>query len=71
MKVYLPFVFFCCSFLFVVIDTPEDEEIPKVSTKFLKEQFEKSAQEKVLYSDKETIPAKQIKVRQFLYTKTY
>ncbi|XP_011356507.1 xin actin-binding repeat-containing protein 2 isoform X2 [Pteropus vampyrus] len=44
-----------------VIDTPEDEEIPKVSTKFLKEQFEKSAQEKVLYSDKETIPAKQIK----------
>ncbi|XP_039711497.1 xin actin-binding repeat-containing protein 2 isoform X1 [Pteropus medius] len=45
-----------------VIDTPEDEEIPKVSTKFLKEQFEKSAQEKVLYSDKETIPAKQIKI---------
>ncbi|KAM5265248.1 xin actin-binding repeat-containing protein 2 isoform 3-T3 [Hipposideros larvatus] len=44
-----------------VIDTPEDEEIPKVSTKFLREQFEKSAQEKVLYSDKETIPAKQIK----------
>ncbi|XP_032335509.1 xin actin-binding repeat-containing protein 2 isoform X3 [Camelus ferus] len=44
-----------------VIDTPEEEEIPKVSTKFLKEQFEKSAQEKVLYSDKETTPAKQIK----------
>ncbi|XP_012580303.1 PREDICTED: xin actin-binding repeat-containing protein 2 isoform X2 [Condylura cristata] len=45
-----------------VIDTPEDEELPKVSTKFLKEQFEKSAQEKVLYSDKEvTTPAKQIK----------
>ncbi|XP_045724644.2 xin actin-binding repeat-containing protein 2 isoform X2 [Mirounga angustirostris] len=44
-----------------VIDTPEDEEIPKVSTKFLKEQFEKSAQEKVLYSDKEMTPAKQIK----------
>ncbi|XP_064143111.1 xin actin-binding repeat-containing protein 2 isoform X2 [Loxodonta africana] len=45
-----------------IIDAPEDEEIPKVSTKFLKEQFEKSAQEKVLYSDKEaTIPAKQIK----------
>ncbi|XP_059871667.1 xin actin-binding repeat-containing protein 2 isoform X2 [Delphinus delphis] len=44
-----------------VIDTPEDEEIPKVSTKFLKEQFEKSAQEKVLYSDKETTPTKQIK----------
>ncbi|XP_014588003.2 xin actin-binding repeat-containing protein 2 isoform X3 [Equus caballus] len=44
-----------------VIDTPEDEEIPKVSTKFLKEQFEKSAQEKVLYSDKEVAPAKQIK----------
>uniref|UniRef100_A0A673UCX4 Xin actin binding repeat containing 2 n=1 Tax=Suricata suricatta TaxID=37032 RepID=A0A673UCX4_SURSU len=44
-----------------VIDTPEDEEIPKVSTKFLKEQFEKSAQEKVLYSDKEITPAKQIK----------
>ncbi|XP_007466621.1 PREDICTED: xin actin-binding repeat-containing protein 2-like isoform X1 [Lipotes vexillifer] len=45
-----------------VIDTPEDEEIPKVSTKFLKEQFEKSAQEKVLYSDKETTPTKQIKI---------
>ncbi|XP_029790308.1 xin actin-binding repeat-containing protein 2 [Suricata suricatta] len=45
-----------------VIDTPEDEEIPKVSTKFLKEQFEKSAQEKVLYSDKEITPAKQIKI---------
>uniref|UniRef100_A0A8C9QHM0 Xin actin binding repeat containing 2 n=1 Tax=Spermophilus dauricus TaxID=99837 RepID=A0A8C9QHM0_SPEDA len=45
-----------------VIDTPEDEEVPKVSTKFLKEQFEKSAQEKVLYSDKETTtPAKQMK----------
>ncbi|XP_027414481.1 xin actin-binding repeat-containing protein 2 isoform X3 [Bos indicus x Bos taurus] len=43
-----------------VIDTPEDEEIPKVSTKFLKEQFEKSVQEKVLYSDKELTPAKQI-----------
>ncbi|XP_052513126.1 xin actin-binding repeat-containing protein 2 isoform X2 [Budorcas taxicolor] len=45
-----------------VIDTPEDEEIPKVSTKFLKEQFEKSVQEKVLYSDKELTPAKQIKI---------
>ncbi|XP_060991436.1 xin actin-binding repeat-containing protein 2 isoform X3 [Dama dama] len=44
-----------------VIDTPEDEEIPKVSTKFLKEQFEKSVQEKVLYSDKELTPAKQTK----------
>ncbi|XP_077010175.1 xin actin-binding repeat-containing protein 2 isoform X1 [Tamandua tetradactyla] len=46
-----------------VIDTPEDEEVPKVSAKFLKEQFEKSAQEKVLFSDKETTtPAKQIKI---------
>lgn len=45
-----------------VIDTPEDEAIPKVSTKFLKEQFEKSAQENVLYSDKVTItPTKKIK----------
>ncbi|XP_066202554.1 xin actin-binding repeat-containing protein 2 isoform X2 [Saccopteryx leptura] len=44
-----------------VIDTPEDEEIPKVSTKFLKEQFEKSAQENFLFSDKEATPAKQIK----------
>nr|XP_045004309.1 xin actin-binding repeat-containing protein 2 [Jaculus jaculus] len=44
-----------------VIDTPEDEEIPKVSTKLLKEQFEKSTQEKFLYSDKETTPVKQIK----------
>ncbi|KAM6178759.1 xin actin-binding repeat-containing protein 2 [Rhynchocyon petersi] len=46
-----------------VIDTPDDEDIPKVSTKFLKEQFEKSAKEKVFYSDKETTsPAKQIKI---------
>ncbi|XP_052038579.1 xin actin-binding repeat-containing protein 2 [Apodemus sylvaticus] len=46
-----------------VIDTPEDEEIPKVSTKILKEQFEKSAQENFLYSDKETTPpAKCIKI---------
>nr|KAF6451418.1 xin actin binding repeat containing 2 [Molossus molossus] len=45
-----------------VIDTPEDEETPKLSTKFLKEQFEKSAQEKVLCSDKEVTPAKQIKI---------
>ncbi|XP_008592944.1 PREDICTED: xin actin-binding repeat-containing protein 2 isoform X3 [Galeopterus variegatus] len=45
-----------------VIDTPEDEDIPKVSTKLLKEQFEKSAQEKGLYSDKKmTNPAKQVK----------
>lgn len=50
-------------FVFVVIDTPEDEEIPKVSTKILKEQFEKSAQEKFLYSDKETTtPSRCIKV---------
>ncbi|XP_031226351.1 xin actin-binding repeat-containing protein 2 isoform X1 [Mastomys coucha] len=46
-----------------VIDTPEDEEIPKVSTKILKEQFEKSAQENFLYSEKETTPpAKCIKI---------
>ncbi|XP_008592934.1 PREDICTED: xin actin-binding repeat-containing protein 2 isoform X1 [Galeopterus variegatus] len=47
-----------------VIDTPEDEDIPKVSTKLLKEQFEKSAQEKGLYSDKKmTNPAKQVKIK--------
>lgn len=47
-----------------VIDTPEDEEIPKVSTKILKEQFEKSAQEKFLYSDKETTtPSRCIKMK--------
>lgn len=47
-----------------VIDTPEDEEIPKVSTKILKEQFEKSAQEKFLYTDKETTtPPKCIKIK--------
>ncbi|XP_012998094.2 xin actin-binding repeat-containing protein 2 [Cavia porcellus] len=46
-----------------VIDTPDDEEMPKVSTKILKEQFEKSAQEKVLYSGKETMyPAKESKI---------
>ncbi|XP_053453926.1 xin actin-binding repeat-containing protein 2 isoform X2 [Nycticebus coucang] len=45
-----------------VIDTPEDEDIPKVSTKLLKKQFEKSSQEKTIYSDKEmTTPAKQVK----------
>lgn len=49
--------------VFVVIDTPEDEEMPKVSTKILKEQFEKSAQEKFLYSDREsTTPSRCIKV---------
>uniref|UniRef100_A0A8D0VMA4 Xin actin binding repeat containing 2 n=3 Tax=Sus scrofa TaxID=9823 RepID=A0A8D0VMA4_PIG len=53
-----------------VIDTPKDEEIPKVSTKFLKEQFEKSAQEKVLYSDKEMTPAKQIKITESEYEET-
>ncbi|XP_075385804.1 xin actin-binding repeat-containing protein 2 [Tenrec ecaudatus] len=46
-----------------VIDTPEDEEVPKVSTKFLKERFEKSAQEKGLCSDRETAtPAKHIMI---------
>lgn len=60
---FISYIISWCSFLFLVIDTPEDEEIPKVSTKFLKEQFEKSVQEKVLYSDKESTPAKQIKVR--------
>ncbi|KAL1787143.1 xin actin-binding repeat-containing protein 2 [Sigmodon hispidus] len=46
-----------------VIDTPEEEEIPKVSTKILKEHFEKSAQEKFLYSDKEaTTPSRCIKI---------
>ncbi|XP_038193477.1 xin actin-binding repeat-containing protein 2 isoform X1 [Arvicola amphibius] len=46
-----------------VIDTPEDEEMPKVSTKILKEQFEKSAQEKFLYSDRETTtPSRCIKI---------
>ncbi|XP_036602122.1 xin actin-binding repeat-containing protein 2 isoform X1 [Trichosurus vulpecula] len=46
-----------------VIDTPEDEEIPKVSTQFLKQHFEKTAQEKVLHSDKDMAsPAKHIKI---------
>ncbi|XP_044525751.1 xin actin-binding repeat-containing protein 2 [Gracilinanus agilis] len=46
-----------------VIDTPEDEEIPKVSTQFLKQHFEKTAQEKVLHSDRDMAsPAKQIKI---------
>ncbi|KAH0506819.1 Xin actin-binding repeat-containing protein 2 [Microtus ochrogaster] len=46
-----------------VIDTPEDEEMPKVSTKILKEQFEKSTQEKFLYSDRETTtPSRCIKI---------
>ncbi|XP_074159308.1 xin actin-binding repeat-containing protein 2 isoform X1 [Sminthopsis crassicaudata] len=46
-----------------VIDTPDDEEIPKVSTQFLKQHFEKTAQEKVLHSDKDmATPAKHIKI---------
>ncbi|XP_038607706.1 xin actin-binding repeat-containing protein 2 [Tachyglossus aculeatus] len=46
-----------------VIDTPEDEEIPKVSMQFLKQQFEKTAQEESLHSGKDTVtPAKQIKI---------
>uniref|UniRef100_A0A4X2M0V5 Xin actin binding repeat containing 2 n=1 Tax=Vombatus ursinus TaxID=29139 RepID=A0A4X2M0V5_VOMUR len=46
-----------------VIDTPEDEEIPKVSTQFLKQHFEKTAQEKVLHSDRDmATPAKHIKI---------
>ncbi|XP_074071889.1 xin actin-binding repeat-containing protein 2 isoform X1 [Macrotis lagotis] len=46
-----------------VIDTPEDEEIPKVSTQFLKQHFEKTAQEKVLQSDRDiATPAKHIKI---------
>jgi hypothetical protein len=54
----------CYLLLFVVIDSPEEEELPKVSTKILKEQFEKSAQENFLRSDKETSPpAKCMKVR--------
>ncbi|XP_016289174.2 xin actin-binding repeat-containing protein 2 isoform X1 [Monodelphis domestica] len=46
-----------------VIDTPEDDEIPKVSTQFLKQHFEKTAQEKVLHSDRDVAsPSKQIKI---------
>ncbi|XP_068936013.1 xin actin-binding repeat-containing protein 2 isoform X4 [Petaurus breviceps papuanus] len=45
-----------------VIDTPEDEEIPKVSTQFLKQHFEKTAQEKILHSDRDmATPAKHVK----------
>nr|XP_036851933.1 xin actin-binding repeat-containing protein 2 isoform X1 [Manis javanica] len=53
-----------------VIDTPEDEDIPKISAKVLKEQFEKFAQEKTLYSDKEIIPAKQINKIESEYEET-
>ncbi|XP_068936010.1 xin actin-binding repeat-containing protein 2 isoform X1 [Petaurus breviceps papuanus] len=46
-----------------VIDTPEDEEIPKVSTQFLKQHFEKTAQEKILHSDRDmATPAKHVKI---------
>nr|XP_006135827.1 xin actin-binding repeat-containing protein 2 isoform X1 [Pelodiscus sinensis] len=46
-----------------VVDATMNEELPKISTQFLKQRFEKTAQEKSFLSDKETAtPAKHIKI---------
>ncbi|NWX98128.1 XIRP2 protein, partial [Nothoprocta ornata] len=45
-----------------VVNTAMNEEFPKISTQVLKEQFERTAREKAVHSDKETAtPAKQAK----------
>ncbi|XP_074857080.1 xin actin-binding repeat-containing protein 2 isoform X2 [Carettochelys insculpta] len=46
-----------------VVNATINEEIPKISTQFLKQHFEKTSQEKSLLSDKETgTPAKHTKI---------
>ncbi|NWJ05678.1 XIRP2 protein, partial [Crypturellus undulatus] len=45
-----------------VVNAAMNEELPKISTQVLKQQFEQTAQEKAVHSDKETAtPAKQAK----------
>ncbi|XP_064371571.1 xin actin-binding repeat-containing protein 2 [Dromaius novaehollandiae] len=46
-----------------VVNAATNEEFPKISTQVLKEQFERTAREKAVHSDKETAtPAKQAKI---------
>ncbi|XP_025892107.1 xin actin-binding repeat-containing protein 2 [Nothoprocta perdicaria] len=46
-----------------VVNTAKNEEFPKISTQVLKQQFERTAREKAVHSDKETAtPAKQAKI---------
>ncbi|XP_010212808.1 PREDICTED: xin actin-binding repeat-containing protein 2 [Tinamus guttatus] len=46
-----------------VVNAAMNEEFPKISTQVLKQQFEKTAREKAVHSDKETAtPAKQAKI---------
>uniref|UniRef100_A0A8C3RS47 LIM zinc-binding domain-containing protein n=1 Tax=Chelydra serpentina TaxID=8475 RepID=A0A8C3RS47_CHESE len=53
---------FCSSFLIAVVNATMNEEIPKISTQFLKQHFEKTAQEKAFLSDRESAtPAKHTK----------
>lgn len=46
-----------------VINAAQNEELPKTVTQILKQQIERTAQEKAVHSDRETaIPAKEVKV---------
>lgn len=46
-----------------VINSAQNEELPKTVTQILKEQIEKAAQEKAVHSDREiTTTAKEVKV---------
>ncbi|NWI32410.1 XIRP2 protein, partial [Sula dactylatra] len=45
-----------------VINAAQNEELPKTVTQILKQQFERTAQEKAVHSDRETVtPAKEVK----------
>lgn len=49
-----------------VINAAQNEELPKTVTQILKEQIERTAQEKAVHSDRETAtPAKEVKVCAF------
>lgn len=46
-----------------VINAAQNEELPKTITQILKEQIERTVQEKAVYSDRESAtPAKEVKV---------
>ncbi|NXT15742.1 XIRP2 protein, partial [Prunella fulvescens] len=53
-----------------VINSAQNEELPKTVTQILKEQLEKAAQEKAVHSDRETTPAKEVKKLQILEYET-
>lgn len=49
-----------------VINAAQNEELPKTVTQILKQQIERTAQEKAVHSDRETAaPAKEVKVCAF------